>query len=127
MAAVSIREGISYGVSLLGYFIALALAGGLAMGIGFALFSLDSGVATLIGFIILLGGIVIFYAGSLGVGYKLIADGVARGIQSSADSAGGTGPSESGGGIMGSLTEVVEQDDQSGRRTETPPDTRSQE
>ena len=111
MAAVTIREGIRYGVSLLGYFVALSIVGGISVGIGIALAALDSAIATLIGFIILLIGIVIFYAGTLGVGYKLIADGVARGIQSldaSTNEAERRGPNDSSS-LLNTVTQGVDQ------------------
>lgn len=82
MAAVTIREGVKYGLSLLGYFVVLFIASGIIFFVGSVLFTLDNIVATLLGFLILVAGLVVLYGGTLGVGYKVIADGVRKGIQS---------------------------------------------
>ncbi|MGN8212766.1 MULTISPECIES: hypothetical protein [Halococcus] len=110
MTAVNVREGIRYGVSLLGYFVVLFIGGGVIIAIGFALLPLDSVIATLIGFIFFLIGSVIFYAGFLGVGYKVIADGVAKGIQSVQPSTSSTetGDMTGSGGLINSITEDTE-------------------
>jgi mannose/fructose/N-acetylgalactosamine-specific phosphotransferase system component IID len=120
MAAVNIREGVRYGASLLGYFVVLVIGGGIVVAIGFALFTLDNIVATLIGFVFYLVGLVIFYAGFLGIGYKVIADGVARGIQSVQATTSGaeTGGMTASGGLIDSITRSTE--DRNTERSEGP-------
>ena len=120
MTAVNVREGIRYGVSLLGYFVVLFIGGGVIIAIGFALLPLDSVIATLIGFIFFLTGSVIFYAGFLGIGYKVIADGVAKGIQSVQPSTSSTetGDMTGSGGLINSITGDTE--DGSTERSEEP-------
>ena len=124
MAAVNIREGVRYGASLLGYFVVLVIGGGIVIAIGFALFSLDNIVATLIGFVFYLVGLVIFYAGFLGIGYKVIADGVARGIQSVQATTSGaeTGGMTGSGGLIDSITGST-----ADRNTERPEGPRTRE
>jgi protein-S-isoprenylcysteine O-methyltransferase Ste14 len=108
MVAVNIRDGIRYGASLLGYFVVLFITGGIVSSLGFALLSLDNIVATLIGFLLFLAGLVVLYAGSLGVGYKVIADGVEQGVRS-VRSDGSTDTSDTtGGGLIDSIADSVE-------------------
>lgn len=72
---VTTEEGIRYGLGLLGYaFIVVIVGLGLAW-VGWSI--VGPGVA---GAVLVLVGVVIFYAGILGLGYKVIADGVAAGM-----------------------------------------------
>ena len=76
MANVNPVDGIVYGFRIIGYLIAVFIAGGLVALIGD---SIGGAVGVLIAFV---GGLVIF-AGFLGIQFKLIADGVERGIRAS--------------------------------------------
>jgi hypothetical protein len=90
MATVGVSKAIKYGFVLLGYFVAvfliggfiafigslIATAGGDAGGIGGILLVLVGGIMSII-------GLLMIYAGFLGTGYKVIADGVKRGIENS--------------------------------------------
>ena len=82
MPVVNIREGVRYGFFLLGYFLIIFLIGGIIVEIGIELYLLDSQVLTGIGVIVIAIGGLIIYTGLLGVTYKIIADGVERGIRS---------------------------------------------
>jgi len=76
MANVNPVDGIVYGFRLLGYLLVVFLAGGLITFIG-----ADSG-DTAGAFITFLGSLIIL-AGFLGIQFKLISDGVERGIRAS--------------------------------------------
>jgi hypothetical protein len=90
MATVGISKAIKYGFVLLGYFVAVFLIGGFITFIGY-LISMAGGNAdgiggillVLVGGLMLLIGTLMIYAGFLGTGYKVIADGVKRGIENS--------------------------------------------
>jgi hypothetical protein len=87
MAAVSVIDGVKYGFVLLGYFIAVFLTGGVILGIGAAVSAggtngNDAAFVVVGGLLALVGGLVVL-AGLFGVLYKIIADGVGRGIESS--------------------------------------------
>lgn len=92
MTSVGIREGIKYGFLLFGYFLGVFLGGGVIASIGVLLSGLSTGadvdsggIIPMIGvFFIFVGGLV-FCAGFFGISYKIIADGVKRGIESSED------------------------------------------
>lgn len=108
MVAVNIRDGIRYGASLLGYFVVLFIVGGIVSSLGFALLGLDNIVATLIGFLLFLAGLVVLYAGSLGVGYKVIADGVEQGVRSVRSDGSADTSDTTGGGLIDSIADSVE-------------------
>ena len=108
MVAVNIRDGIRYGASLLGYFVVLFIVGGIVSSLGFALLSLDNIVATLIGFLLFLAGLVVLYAGSLGVGYKVIADGVEQGVRSVRSDGSADTADTTGGGLIDSIADSAE-------------------
>lgn len=90
MTSVGIREGIKYGFLLFGYFLGIFLGGGVLAAIGVLLSGLSTGadvdsggIIPMIGvFFIFVGGLV-FCAGFFGISYKIVADGVERGIESS--------------------------------------------
>lgn len=86
MATVNPIDGIKYGFRLLGYGLAVFLIAAIFMGIG--TFIADGSSEVIGGILILLGGLV-FYAGFLGIGYKVIADGVKAGVEDAGVSMGG--------------------------------------
>ena len=77
MSNVSAIDGVKYGFRLMGYLIAVYIGAAIIIAIGFAI--AEDGSAGLGGIIILLGGLTLF-AGLLGMGYKVIADGVEKGV-----------------------------------------------
>lgn len=98
MATVNVRKAVRYGFVLLGYFIAVFIAGGIIAWIGSMILvaglSGDGALALLIfliGGLIWLIGVLIIFAGLLGVNYKVIADGVTRGIENSSGFGGSGG------------------------------------
>ena len=100
MTAVNVVDGVKYGFVLLGYFIAVFIAGGVLFGIGLAV-SAGGTEGNSVGFVLvggllaLIGGLVI-NAGLFGVLYKIVADGVQRGIETAIEPATPAEPSESG-------------------------------
>jgi hypothetical protein len=98
MATVGVRKAIKYGFVLLGYFLAVFIGGGIIAFVGFLIFVAGSDVGgagglllVLIGGLLLLVGTLITFAGYLGVGYKVIADGVKRGVENSSGFGGSGG------------------------------------
>lgn len=91
MSEVDTVDAIRYGGSLIVYLIAIYFGGGIISLIGFAVmgagaggpFSSGNPLLVLIGVLFIIGGYVVVIAGSLGIGYKVIVDGVARGVDSS--------------------------------------------
>ena len=92
MAKVSFSEALSYGFSLIGYFLAVLVVGGGLVVLGsimgsagiFASNNGDEGVVFLgifCGVLMLLFGWLTIIAGSYGAIYKVIADGVNRGTK----------------------------------------------
>lgn len=81
MTVVNPIDGIVYGFRIMGYFIAVIIAGAVVLGvgnIGFDTASVPGGLLSLIGFLII-------QAGTFGILYKVIADGVAAGMESAGD------------------------------------------
>lgn len=87
---IGATDGIKYGFKLLLYYLVIALLGGLVTAFGAGIASAEIAAATdsfsdpdigilMIGSVISLFGISILYAGTLGVGYKVIADAVYTG------------------------------------------------
>ena len=84
---VGIREGVSYGLGLIVYIVALLFVTGALSGISAAFVIASGGVDNiavtaligLFGFAMLLLSSVLFFAGFAGLQYKIIADGVSRG------------------------------------------------
>lgn len=78
MVNVSTEEGIKYGFRLMGYAILVFVAGIVVAAIGAGL--MDGG-SEAVGGLIAIFGILVVYAGFLGMGYKVIADGVEKGVR----------------------------------------------
>ena len=76
MTNVNPVDGIVYGFRIIGYIIAVFLAGGLVALIG-------AEIDGVVGGLIALVGTLAVFAGFLGIQFKLIADGVERGIRAS--------------------------------------------
>lgn len=77
MVNVNAIEGIKYGFRLIGYAI-------LVVGVGFVIMIIGSVMAEnspVIGVSFVLVGFLLFYAGLLGMGYKVIADAVEKGVR----------------------------------------------
>lgn len=83
MVAVDTIDALKYGFRLLGYMLAVFIAGGLLAGIGagFSGGPMDSG-NPILAILFMIAGIAIIYAGGLGIFYKVIADGVEVGVNS---------------------------------------------
>ena len=77
MVAVNTIDGIKYGFRIMGYLLAVFLAGGLLILIG-SEFGNDSVILMGIFWIV---GLALIYAGGLGLLYKVIGDGVEVGNQ----------------------------------------------
>lgn len=80
MANVNPITGIKYGFELMAYGVAVWLIAILVMGAGIAL---ADGGSTIAGGIVALIGFLAFFAGLFGMSYKLIADGVEKGVNAS--------------------------------------------
>lgn len=90
MPAVNAADAIAYGFRIIGYFIIVAVVGFVVMLIGGGFLGASGGGpmgggpnigGMLFGGIIFLVGILVFYAGTFGVLYKVIADGVKAGVE----------------------------------------------
>lgn len=81
MATVNVVEGVRYGLDLIVYIFVIGLAAGFGLLIGFAFVSFDNIIFTLIGSLLSLASFLAFYAGMMGILYKVIADGVTVGIE----------------------------------------------
>lgn len=79
MTNVDTIDGIVYGFRIIGYSIGVFAVAGIISAIGFALLD-GGGAAGIIGGLIALVGVLAFFAGVIGVLYKLIADGVEKGM-----------------------------------------------
>lgn len=77
MVNVDAAEGVRYGIRLLGYAFLTAGSGFVLMFIGLAIASSGEPFGIVLG----LGGFLVLYAGLLGMGYKVIADGVEKGMR----------------------------------------------
>ena len=90
MSAVNARDGIKYGFLLIGYVLGVAVIGSIVMTVGMMIFQSGTGGLyessspgiMLVGGIVALVGAVAMYAGFFGASYKIVADGVKRGIES---------------------------------------------
>lgn len=78
MANVNPIDGVKYGFRVIGYAIGIFIAAGVISTAGFGL--LDGG-SPVIGGIIVFLGFLTFFAGFMRVQYKLIADGVKKGMR----------------------------------------------
>lgn len=84
MAAVSPSEASSYGFRLIRSLLLTVLGGGSMIALGSLWVSLGTRGSTsvlLIGVVALLLGVIVILSGVAGLGYKIIADGVKRGIE----------------------------------------------
>lgn len=77
MVAVNVVNGITYGFRLFGYLLGISILGLLPLGIGGLL--LDG--TPLVGALLMVFGFLVFYAGSFGLIYKVIADAVSAGMR----------------------------------------------
>ena len=84
MVNVHPAEGIRYGIELIVYLISIFIVGFLLITIGGVLsaVSVDSGgvLTGIFGVLFVFGGSVVVLAGSAGMLYKIIADGVEKGV-----------------------------------------------
>lgn len=80
MVAVDTTDALMYGFRLLGYLIAVFLAGAVLLGIGagFSPGPMGSG-NPILALLFIVAGAAVLYAGGLGIFYKVIADGVEKG------------------------------------------------
>lgn len=76
MERVTTREGVGYGLSILGYVVSTVVASGVTVWIGLELV----GASTLVGAGLALAGLVVGVAGLAGLQFKIIADAVAAGL-----------------------------------------------
>lgn len=84
---VGVREGISYGLGLIVYILALLVVTAVVNGVGVAFLAgaggVNNGVVTavlgLFGIVVTLVAVVVFFAGFAGLQYKIISDAVSRG------------------------------------------------
>lgn len=89
MALIGADEGISYGFNLLGYMIAVGLASIVTIAIGAFLFQNSTGGfyssantgGMVLGGLIVIVGVLVFWAGMMGLQYKVAADAHYRAIQ----------------------------------------------
>ena len=92
MSKITTTDAIRYGGSLIVYLVAIYFGGGIITFVGVAMMGAGSGgplggggnpLLLLLGLLIALAGYVIMIAGTLGIGYKVIADGVTMGVDNS--------------------------------------------
>lgn len=78
---VSVGDSLRYGVGLIGYALAVGLLGGFLLALGGRLLNpfVPAPGFGVMGTLFTLAGLVVLFAGMLGVGYKVIADAVAVG------------------------------------------------
>lgn len=91
VSTVSISEGVRYGFNLIIYILVIGIATGLGVLVGGALVSVDNVVVTLVGAFLALASVLGFYAGMMGILYKVIADGVAVGVTAANEPSAPTG------------------------------------
>lgn len=77
MVAVNVINGVTYGFRLFGYLVGLSILSFLPLGIGVIL--LDG--TPLVGALLMVFGFLMFYAGTFGLIYKVIADAVSAGVR----------------------------------------------
>lgn len=86
MATVNVIDGVRYGLDLIVYIFVIGLATGLGLLIGIAIGGVDNIVFSLIGALLALASFLAFYAGMMGILYKVIADGVTVGMNAANES-----------------------------------------
>lgn len=97
MVAVNTIDGIKYGFRLMGYLLAVFLIGAIVAAVGVVI----GENSPVLGGIITLIGLAVFYAGGLGMLFKVIADGVEvgnRAAKGDTTARGGSGFFDSFGG-----------------------------
>ena len=109
MSRVDITTAIKYGFVVVAYFVGILIVGGVVAAIGFGIVGIGStgfdgtggglgaaggGVLALVGIVVGIIGYVIIIGAAFGIQYKIISDGVARGIET----AGGLGGDRSTAG-----------------------------
>ena len=84
MVNVHPAEGIRYGIELIVYLISIFIVGFILLTIGgvLAMLSLESGgtISGFLGLLFVFAGFVVILAGGAGMQYKIIADGVEKGV-----------------------------------------------
>ena len=92
MSQITTTDAIRYGGSLIVYLVAIYFGGGIITFVGVAMMGAGGGgalggggnpIIALFGLVVALSGYVIMVAGTLGIGYKVIADGVTMGVDNS--------------------------------------------
>jgi hypothetical protein len=89
-SAVSRREGVNYGLRLISYSLGILVAGFGSILLAVRLFQVPGSIGIVYrigGLIFGFVGVLVIYAGSLGLVHKVIADGVKKGIEEADDSA----------------------------------------
>lgn len=86
MATVNVIEGVRYGLDLIVYIFIIGLVTGFGLLIGVAIGNVDNIVFSLVGALLALGSFLAFYAGMMGILYKVVADGVTIGVQAADES-----------------------------------------
>ena len=95
MTAVDMKDALVYGFKLLGYLLLVFIAGGILILIGASFVpSLRGGGNIILAAIFYIAGISVIYAGSLGMLYKVIGDGVEIGNIASRSGGGGAAASQ---------------------------------
>ena len=103
MSNVNITTAIKYGFVVVAYFVGILVLGGIVAAIGFALVGVGGsgfgdagggigaagGVLALVGIVVGILGYVIVIGAAFGIQYKIISDGVARGIETAGGLTGG--------------------------------------
>ncbi|MDL5363183.1 hypothetical protein [Halalkalicoccus sp. NIPERK01] len=86
MTTVNVIDGVRYGLDLIVYIFVIGLATGFGLLIGIAIGGVDNIVFSLVGALLALGSFLAFYAGMMGILYKVIADGVTVGMNAANES-----------------------------------------
>jgi hypothetical protein len=89
MTEIDAIDSMAYGFRLLGYLVGVLVVGFAVAVLGAELFG---SVNPLLGDLVMVVGIAVILAGLLGMQHKVIVDSVARGMDGSTDSSGGTLP-----------------------------------
>jgi|GEM_PF-1789780 len=96
MVAVDTMDAVKYGFRLLGYLLAVFIAGGIliAIGLSFQPTGFRGGGNPLMALLFFVAGIAVIYAGGLGMLYKVIGDGVEIGNRAAEQPAQRTTPQQ---------------------------------
>ncbi|WP_435358334.1 hypothetical protein [Haloarchaeobius sp. DFWS5] len=93
MHEVGPDEAVDYGLSLAERVAAVVVVGGVPVFVG--LFLLDADLPIL-GSLLVFVGVVVFFSGLFGLLYKVVADGVARGVRTTGERADDEHPADRG-------------------------------